>query len=128
MRVDSDFFSVPLPRGQRPSNKYEENRVYAADRWSGKTNFVEIRTFWHVFRSFDNMWSFYILCLQAIIIIAWNGFGQLTSIFDGDVFKKVLSIFITVAILNLHKCREKALYNSVLQHQNACFVLHYIMV
>ncbi|XP_027342248.1 callose synthase 2-like [Abrus precatorius] len=101
MRVDSDFFSVPFPRGQRPLNKDEENRSYAADRWSGKTNFVEIRTFWHVFRSFDRMWSFYILCLQAMIIIAWNDSGQLSSIFDGDVFKKVLSIFITAAILKL---------------------------
>ncbi|KAK7323905.1 hypothetical protein VNO77_27407 [Canavalia gladiata] len=101
MRVDSDFFSVPLSRGQRPGNKDEENRVYAANRWSGKTNFVEIRTFWHVFRSFDRMWSFYILCLQAMVIIAWNGSGQLSSIFDGDVFKKVLSIFITAAILKL---------------------------
>ncbi|KAK7339202.1 hypothetical protein VNO77_19856 [Canavalia gladiata] len=60
MRVDSNFFCVPLPHRQRPSNKD-----------------------------------------KAIITIAWNGSGQLTSIFDGDVFKKVLSIFITVAILKL---------------------------
>ncbi|TKY49513.1 Callose synthase 2 [Spatholobus suberectus] len=101
MRVDSDFFSVPIPWEQRQVNKDEENRGHAADRWSGKTNFVEIRTFWHIFRSFDRMWSFYILCLQAMIIIAWNGSGQLSSIFDGDIFKKVLSIFITAAILKL---------------------------
>jgi len=31
----------------------------------GKVNFVEIRTFWHLFRSFDRMWSFYILSLQV---------------------------------------------------------------
>ncbi|RDX98648.1 Callose synthase 2, partial [Mucuna pruriens] len=78
-----------------------ENRGRVVDRWSGKTNFVEIRTFWHVFRSFDRMWSFYILSLQAMVIIAWNGSGQLSSVFDGDVFKKVLSIFITAAILKL---------------------------
>ncbi|XP_014500928.1 callose synthase 2 [Vigna radiata var. radiata] len=101
MRVDSDFFSVPSRREQRQVNKDEENRVRATDRWSGKVNFVEIRTFWHVFRSFDRMWSFYILCLQAMIIIAWNGSGQLSSVFEGDVFKKVLSIFITAAILKL---------------------------
>ncbi|ESW21090.1 hypothetical protein PHAVU_005G040900 [Phaseolus vulgaris] len=100
MRVDSDFFSVPFPQ-QHQVNKDEENRVHAADRWSGKVNFVEIRTFWHVFRSFDRMWSFYILCLQAMIIIAWNGSGELSSVFEGDVFKKVLSIFITAAILKL---------------------------
>jgi len=32
---------------------------------TGKTNFVETRTFWHIFRSFDRMWTFYILALQV---------------------------------------------------------------
>ncbi|KAL7120710.1 hypothetical protein ACP275_02G139200 [Erythranthe tilingii] len=45
------------------------------------------------------MWSFFILCLQAMIIIAWNGSGDLSGIIDGDVFQKVSSIFITAAIL-----------------------------
>jgi len=36
-----------------------------------------------------------------MIIIAWNGSGKLSSIFDGDIFKQVLSIFITAAILKL---------------------------
>jgi callose synthase len=36
-----------------------------------------------------------------MIIIALNGSGKLSSIFEGDVFKKVLSIFITAAILKL---------------------------
>ncbi|KAK1420284.1 hypothetical protein QVD17_21754 [Tagetes erecta] len=67
----------------------------------GKINFVEIDSYWHLFRSFDRMWSFFILCLQAMIIIAWNGSGELSSIFDGIVFKKVLSIFITAAVLKL---------------------------
>ncbi|KAJ1398852.1 Vacuolar protein sorting-associate protein Vta1/Callose synthase, N-terminal [Sesbania bispinosa] len=101
MRIDSEFFSVPLHPDQRLVDKDEENRAYAGDRWIGKVNFVEIRSYWHVFRSFDRMWSFYILCLQAMIIIAWHGSGNLSSIFDGDVFKKVLSIFITAAILKL---------------------------
>lgn len=35
-----------------------------------------------------------------MIIIAWNG-GSPSDIFDGGVFKKVLSIFITAAILKL---------------------------
>ncbi|XP_076955761.1 callose synthase 2-like [Bidens hawaiensis] len=66
-----------------------------------KINFVETDSYWHIFRSFDRMWSFFILCLQAMIIIAWNGSGPLSSIFDGVVFKKVLSIFITAAVLKL---------------------------
>ena len=37
-----------------------------------------------------------------MIIIAWNG-GAPSDIFDARVFKKVLSIFITAAILKLIK-------------------------
>lgn len=36
-----------------------------------------------------------------MIIVAWNGSGKLGSAFEGDVFKKVLSIFITAAMLKL---------------------------
>ncbi|KAM0054076.1 putative 1,3-beta-glucan synthase [Helianthus debilis subsp. tardiflorus] len=70
-------------------------------RRAAQVNFVEIRSYWHVFRSFDTMWSFFILCLQAMIIVAWNGDGNPTSIFESDVFKKVLSVFITALILKL---------------------------
>lgn len=97
MRADADFFCQPVDK-----LKYDKDEKPAyRDRWIGKVNFVEIRTFWHIFRSFDRMWTFYILCLQAMIIIAWNGSGELSSILDGDVFKMVLSIFITAAILKL---------------------------
>ena len=36
-------------------------------KWLGKTNFVEIRSFWQIFRSFDRMWSFFILSLQVCL-------------------------------------------------------------
>ncbi|RYR31935.1 hypothetical protein Ahy_B01g056880 [Arachis hypogaea] len=36
-----------------------------------------------------------------MIIVAWNGSGNPSAIFNGDVFKKVLSVFITAAILKL---------------------------
>ena len=32
-----------------------------------KTNFVEVRTFLHLYRSFDRMWVFFILSLQVIL-------------------------------------------------------------
>ncbi|XP_015584610.1 callose synthase 1 isoform X4 [Ricinus communis] len=97
MRADADFFCPPIDGLQLEK---DEKRRVTSNRWIGKVNFVEIRSFWHLFRSFDRMWSFLILCLQAMIIIAWQGSGKLSSIFEGDVFKKVLSIFITSAILN----------------------------
>ncbi|KAI5647696.1 hypothetical protein M9H77_33701 [Catharanthus roseus] len=99
MRADADFFRLPAERLHGEANEVKEQ--LKRDRWMGKINFVEIRTFWHIFRSFDRMWSFFILSLQAMIIIAWNGSGNLSTIFEGNVFKKVLSIFITAAILKL---------------------------
>ncbi|XP_051135030.1 callose synthase 12 [Andrographis paniculata] len=38
----------------------------------GKTGFVERRSFWNLFRSFDKMWIMLILFLQAAIIVAWE--------------------------------------------------------
>ncbi|KAL5539883.1 hypothetical protein UlMin_043582 [Ulmus minor] len=99
MRADADFFCLPAEHFR--FDKSEENKPPNKDRWVGKVGFVEIRSFWHIFRSFDRMWSFFILCLQAMIIVAWNGSGQPSSIFTGEVFKKVLSVFITAAILKL---------------------------
>lgn len=42
---------------------------------------------------------------KAMIIAAWNGTGEPSSIFSSDVFKKVLSVFITAAILKLGQGR-----------------------
>ncbi|GFQ05882.1 callose synthase 7 [Phtheirospermum japonicum] len=65
-----------------------------------KTNFVELRTFWHLYTSFDRMWIFFILALQAMIIIAWHQRVSSNVLFDETVVRSVLSIFITAAILN----------------------------
>ncbi|GMH11510.1 hypothetical protein Nepgr_013351 [Nepenthes gracilis] len=99
MRADADFFC--LPAEQLHYEKNVGNKPSVRDRWVGKVNSVEIRSFWHIFRSFDRMWIFFILCLQAMIIVAWNGSGEPSAIFDPDIFKKVLSIFITASILKL---------------------------
>uniref|UniRef100_A0A7N0T997 1,3-beta-glucan synthase n=1 Tax=Kalanchoe fedtschenkoi TaxID=63787 RepID=A0A7N0T997_KALFE len=99
MRADSDFFCIPDSQYQIEKN--EDYKKANEKRWLGKVNFVEIRSFWHIYRSFDRMWSFYILCLQAMIIVAWNGSGNLNSIFTADVFKKVLSVFVTASFLKL---------------------------
>ncbi|GJM97377.1 hypothetical protein PR202_ga14299 [Eleusine coracana subsp. coracana] len=98
MRADADFFKTP--KDAYPNRLEGENRSMGSVHWMGKVNFVEIRSFWHIFRSFDRMWIFLILSLQAMIIIAWNG-GTPSDIFDAGVFKQVLSIFITAAILKL---------------------------
>ncbi|KAD5961694.1 hypothetical protein E3N88_13167 [Mikania micrantha] len=98
MRLDADFFCCKPVK-----QMFEKKRDYkppAKDPWVGKVNFVEIRSFWHIFRSFDRMWCFFILCLQAMIIVAWHDAGNPTTIFNYDVLKKVLSVFLTASILN----------------------------
>ncbi|PQQ12884.1 callose synthase 3 [Prunus yedoensis var. nudiflora] len=100
MRAGADFFCLPIEQ-LRFDKSSGDNKPASGDRWVGKVNFVEIRSFWHIFRSFDRMWSFFILCLQVMIIVAWNGSGQPTAIFTAGVFEKVLSVFITAAILKL---------------------------
>uniref|UniRef100_A0A0D9VN45 1,3-beta-glucan synthase n=1 Tax=Leersia perrieri TaxID=77586 RepID=A0A0D9VN45_9ORYZ len=111
MRADADFFKTPDYAFHDEVNG--ENRPAGRGQWMGKVNFVEIRSFWHIFRSFDRMWSFLILSLQAMIIIAWNG-GTPSDIFDAGVFKQVLSIFITAAILKLGQASNAAILDIIL--------------
>jgi callose synthase len=68
-------------------------------QWLGKTNFVETRSFWHLYRSFDRMWHFLILALQALIIMASHDLGSVLEVFDAPVLEDVMSIFITSAVL-----------------------------
>ncbi|KAM1716874.1 hypothetical protein COP2_025053 [Malus domestica] len=90
MDPKADFFK----QDERPNQA-------AGGRRKPKTNFVEVRTFWHLYRSFDRMWIFLILAFQAMLIVAWSPSGSLTAFFDADVFRSILSIFITYAFLNL---------------------------
>ncbi|MFQ6647564.1 hypothetical protein Gotur_021691 [Gossypium turneri] len=95
MNVKADFFAHsddPLPAN-------ETNNQITVGKRKPKTNFVEARTFWHLYRSFDRMWIFFIMAFQAMLIVAWNS-GSLLGFFDEDVFRKVLTIFITAAFLN----------------------------
>ncbi|ERN06585.1 callose synthase 12 [Amborella trichopoda] len=68
----------------------------------GKTGFVEQRSFWNLFRSFDRIWVMHILFFQAALIVAlegstfpWQGLRR------RDVQARVLSVFITWAGLRL---------------------------
>ncbi|KAI4333411.1 hypothetical protein L6164_018231 [Bauhinia variegata] len=120
MRLDHDFFCVSTnrPNGKNapvsPNTKEDESRRKKNDdepkgpeeqghesKWLGKTNFVEIRSFWQIFRSFDRMCSYFILSLQAIIIVACHDVGSPLQLFDAVVFEDVMSIFITSAFLKL---------------------------
>ncbi|KAK1275515.1 Callose synthase 12 [Acorus gramineus] len=67
-----------------------------------KTGFVEQRSFWALFRSFDRLWVMHILFLQAAIIVAWHGKTYpWENLESRDVQARVLSVFITWAGLRL---------------------------
>ncbi|KAG2676273.1 hypothetical protein I3760_12G045500 [Carya illinoinensis] len=92
-------------RRKQEGNKDEElgdsKEEAHEQKWLGKTNFVEIRSFWQIFRSFDRMWSFFILSLQAMIIMACHDLGSPFQLFNTAIFEDVMSIFITSSILRL---------------------------
>ncbi|XP_030938469.1 callose synthase 10 isoform X3 [Quercus lobata] len=62
---------------------------------TGKSTFVEHRTYLHLYRSFHRLWIFLALMFQALTIIAFNGIGK----GHGDTFKLILSIGPTFAIM-----------------------------
>ncbi|KAM7498543.1 hypothetical protein LguiA_022957 [Lonicera macranthoides] len=121
MRLDHDFFCVKpsndpkikkarvsvetaSPNKSEPENDEEMGGTtdeVREQKWLGKTNFVEIRSFWHLFRSFDRMWHFLILSLQAMIIMASHDLASPLEVFEATVLEDIMSIFITSAVLRL---------------------------
>ncbi|PWA75022.1 callose synthase 5 [Artemisia annua] len=91
MRDDGDFFKSTrdMVQGKQPSHNAGS---------LGKSYFVEARSFWHTFRSFDRLWTFFILALQIMIIIGWNDVS-VSEIFQTKMLYKLSSIFITAAFL-----------------------------
>ncbi|KAM3708622.1 hypothetical protein ACB098_02G111600 [Castanea mollissima] len=94
MRDDGEFFKSTrdIVQGRKASRRKSGS--------TGKSYFVETRTFWHIFRSFDRLWTFYILALQAMIIIAWKKI-KVEDILQSEVLLDLSTIFITAAILRL---------------------------
>ncbi|XP_057986280.1 callose synthase 11-like [Hevea brasiliensis] len=68
----------------------------AKSRRIGKTGFVQQRSFWNVFRSFDKLWVLLILFLQASFIVAWEGNKYPWQALERrDAQVKLLTCFIT---------------------------------
>ncbi|KAJ4836128.1 Callose synthase 11 [Turnera subulata] len=62
----------------------------------GKTGFVEQRSFWNLFRSFDKLWVLLILYLQVGIIVAWADTKYPWQALEKrDVQVELLTCFIT---------------------------------
>ncbi|KAL3512615.1 hypothetical protein ACH5RR_025332 [Cinchona calisaya] len=62
---------------------------------TGKSTFVEHRTFLHLYQSFHRLWIFLATMFQILAIIAFNG-GKINL----NTFKTVLSVGPTFAIMN----------------------------
>ncbi|KAL8034672.1 hypothetical protein ABFX02_12G044200 [Erythranthe guttata] len=94
MRDDGEFFKSvrEVPQGKRAHQK-KPGKL-------GKSYFAETRTLWHTFRSFDRLWTFLILALQIMVIIAWSNIS-LFDILQKNVLYSMSSIFITAALLRL---------------------------
>ena len=58
-----------------------------------KSYFVERRSFWHLFHSFDRVWIFLVAMLQALTLIAFSGPS------NSNTLLKVFSVFPTIAVL-----------------------------
>ncbi|XP_073007244.1 callose synthase 12-like isoform X2 [Typha latifolia] len=85
MDLSRNFFATPPDR----------NRV-------GKTGFVEQRSFWNIYRSFDRLWVMLLLYFQAAAIVAWRGQTYpWQNLRDRDTQVRVLTVFITWASLRL---------------------------
>ncbi|XP_076942454.1 callose synthase 7-like [Bidens hawaiensis] len=84
----------------KESSRRHARRTQVVGKKKPKTNFVEVRTFLHLYRSFDRMWIFLILVFQAMVIVGWHEDGSIFGLFEEDVIKNLLSIFITYAVLN----------------------------
>uniref|UniRef100_A0A0E0E6N0 1,3-beta-glucan synthase n=1 Tax=Oryza meridionalis TaxID=40149 RepID=A0A0E0E6N0_9ORYZ len=69
MRADADFFKTP--EDAYPSRLNGENRSAGNVHWMGKINFVEIRSFWHIFRSFDRIRFLESSNVKVITFIMW---------------------------------------------------------
>ncbi|PIN05529.1 1,3-beta-glucan synthase [Handroanthus impetiginosus] len=93
MRDDGEFFksTLDVTQGKRAPKKPGK---------MGKSFFAETRSFWHIFHSFDRLWTFLFLALQIMIIIAWSNVS-IFDIFQKNVLYNLSSIFITAAFLRL---------------------------
>ncbi|CAM8996972.1 unnamed protein product [Rhodiola kirilowii] len=96
MQLNHSFFCT---RTDANENKIEEEDHQPV--WLGKTNFVEIRSFWQIFRSFDRLYVLLILSLQVLVIIACYDLRSPLQVFEVLIFEDIMSIFITSALLKL---------------------------
>ncbi|CAH8323444.1 unnamed protein product [Eruca vesicaria subsp. sativa] len=69
-----------------------EKRVFQKSEKHIQINFTETRTFWHIYHSFDRLWTFYLLALQTVHL--WD-----TTSSYGDELSRNPNWFLLVPIV-----------------------------
>lgn len=64
LRLDSSFFSK--------NKKDAETQKPMARKGTGKSSFVEHRTYFHLYHSFHRLWIFLVLALQGLTVLAFS--------------------------------------------------------
>ncbi|KMS98256.1 hypothetical protein BVRB_4g094050 [Beta vulgaris subsp. vulgaris] len=98
------FVRLKKLRGKRVVKDEEHGDMADKDgqkNWLGKTNFVEVRSFLQIYRSFDRMWTFLILALQALIIIACHDVSSPLQLIETTILEDIISVFVTSAMLKV---------------------------
>ncbi|KAF3517307.1 hypothetical protein DY000_02061736 [Brassica cretica] len=84
---------------ERKRDRYEHYNIlplYAVGTKPAIVELPEVKAAFSAVRNVRNLPK-----RRAMVIVGWNGSGSLGEIFDKDIFKKVLTIFITSAYLTL---------------------------
>uniref|UniRef100_A0A1D1Z005 1,3-beta-glucan synthase n=1 Tax=Anthurium amnicola TaxID=1678845 RepID=A0A1D1Z005_9ARAE len=86
-RLNLHFFSKPVSKSKGVLS-------VRGNKHQGKTNFVEHRTFLHLYHSFHRLWMFLIMMFQGLTIIAFNG-----DPFSSKTLKEILSLGPTFVVM-----------------------------
>ncbi|KAG4157066.1 hypothetical protein ERO13_D02G038766v2 [Gossypium hirsutum] len=102
------------------------NNKFTSER---KTGFVERRTFWNVYRSFNRLWVMLFLFLHVMVILAWEEKKYPWLALDNkDVKVRVLSLFITWSGMRLfHALLEPAMEFSRVSRHTSRLVLRMVL-
>ncbi|CAN1777271.1 Callose synthase 10 [Linum perenne] len=96
----NEYFWSPACFELRWPMRKDSSFLLKPKKWkrTGKSTFVEHRTFLHLYRSFHRLWIFLALMFQALTIIAFNH-GRINL----ETFKVILSVGPSFAIMNFVK-------------------------
>ncbi|XVF63100.1 hypothetical protein PTKIN_Ptkin09bG0061700 [Pterospermum kingtungense] len=103
--------------------------AYSERKSKRKTGFIEQRTFWNVYRSFDRMWVMLVLFLHVAVILAWEGNKYpWQALNNKDVKVRVLTLFITWSGMRFfHAFLETAMECSRVSREAYGFLLRMVL-